>query len=1835
MSVQSYESLKPCLEKSHLSDLKINEKNEIVVNDVKTEAIDPDVVDRVKSKFCELIQYKDDIDTKDIDKEIDFIEQRNKQLEFLRDLSKSPLFDELFTKDEFQNIINNIKEIYGKGLELSLYNFTQYAETPKVDLETIKKYREKLIKLNSAPLIDTVNLTLKEMELKEYFRKNSPDFFEKFSSLPEEDQHLLYTCLFNVSYLWLGKKNLEIFIELCTKINQVKDPTLKEQLKKYVFFPPSQNTMKIQFEELKDLVALASEANELKEFFSILDEMPLKSDEQKNNTLQWLPAILKDSIGEENSKKVVKLKDGILMLKKHLEQSKTVPLPINTVSAIKQLELSNAEPELYIKLLSINPNKDLMYYATLYPEEARVLLSCFAEQSKEQIDLFAKGFENLQFSHQRKLIQGLAKIPSQQRSDLLDQLTIWFDTTKNPLSSQAKDRCFYHKDMAQVIAQLAPLIKQYLKDENQIKSIFKTQNEELYNYVFEGKDSFEDWQHCERTLLESDGRLASAFDSWIDKISLGDRKKEESWSEYVLRTQSAFQQNLSLLFKIEKDDPMLFKQMLQIIITDNSSRSLNTLIKLYHNVDPEHLKDLLSIVQKDPTLLPCVESIMQANVYFINKVISHIKNLDFQTMSFLIREGVHFSKLSDMLGTIDKSLDTFKKIVKIETSSTIPLIWKQGEYYSYTRTREADLNILVNNLAIQEAFIKNGLSNGIPWTDIPTEIWSVDKDLPLKIYLLAKKYDADASKHNLFLGASKYNLFLGAIAEKQDALAYKLLKLEEQGLLDKSFLNLMCRAPAKDPTANALAAICLKDAQDLKGTLPFLKEKEWKSFETALECLEKHYDLSPDGSIEERLQRLPIRWKYSIAKLITLGLENKTFIESLCQLILKHPQVPFIDKFLDTMNSRDLSTRPDKNLIELFINLPARDLSIPKDFDPFHLFQLISQFSKQCPNQDLSTILPYLISLPTASVRQAVSFLTKTPNLFVPMIELDKKLGSNGGIIQEKFSEDTRILIADNLEFFRKALKQIRFTSYNEAAHKELGPLYLQMLEAVGENEGIAKLVGHKDCLEAFKKVDFKRLTHPNKFMSHIVTIASRDQLDELYKILKWMEKNDYSRTEALLDMAIAGYIPEVITVLSELEKNPTNEKYLNILQKAGSVNAADIQKELSGITEKKSEESFKLKTDDQAFEKVKSHMKEFLEVSLKDVVEKDFKERAIETEFSRAIAESLLASGELKTIPRDQVEQLFDAVGIPKNSDFAIYFLETLSALQKDPRFAEILSQVTISKDKNSPAVQIVRRMLNMKIDDVVEDRHAQVATLSALLSRVRQSKGVGSCFGTSSSIITQSHREGLIASLKDYQSILSDNALTRTTYGKHSGTHSYPGSLLTKKMKLPILNENLLLKVRETAIAGMSSTERKEKESRATEGLMTENLNLFDEGKYYDEKLKSFNNELIPTKVPIESKVILEAFRKSYRDLVKAVIEYEEEHPISKNLGWTHLARRDKEENISTLSDYQKLHKYMLLNTYETLSKQKEYEPAQKYLSALFDDLIQKSQKEDSVKEMKYMTDPDSKSNNLWRTDWGGSDTAVMTVNLQFAGESIPLNTIYSQNPEQTLGLLMDACDAFPENEKESFIKEPEKLTYLCVPWHALCFKPFSLIKQLKEGKSTQDLVENLMKPSNIRIDSFDKGEREKWMKEFIEKTLPKSIQKPFEKAIASLKWEEMTVEDCGQAMMGIFLDVHKLEPDVNTLRLMERYFFKLFPSDVIKNIPIEIIGDLNWDNEGYNNCYLGCARSPLTGKLSWYVCQRDGTERRGLHWEVSNGKWSIMSPVSRRENGFLSYKSLEKTV
>jgi len=1816
---QSYDSLKPCLN-SHLTDLCLNDKQEIVVNDNKTTSIGSDMVNKVKEQFNKLIQSTDVIDENDINKEIIFLENFKSQLRFLGNLTESTLVYDLFSKEEFKQLCNDKMQTYGNALDLTLRNFTQYAATVPLDQkDSVEMLREKLIQLNRHGYADRFNRIITEMEVKVALKSSSPDISERLSILPGEDRSLLY--------MWCGKtpddlpnqQRLDRLIEMCSLINQTKDKEIQTQLKKYIVSFPISKFSEDVCKKFQDLIALGNEETPFKDFLSTLMTMSEENEKRRNHLMVWVTALLRDKSIQrlKPDEKIEKLKAGLLIL----EKNKTMPLPQENISPIKMLEFSINNPnhyqklaELYQKLTATGLSPSLMRCAILFPEEFSILLPFLPEKSK--IDLV---FGNLNIGQQRALLRSLAKVSLENRGEVIDNLIIWRNNSTWSLRN-VKERLLEFGDIQTALSQVNAIPYDDSFHGDKFKAALKTKNEVLYKFLFEGSENPEFWP---------DPIDVSRFNQWLNTISFGDRKNEETWKEFILRTKPQFQQTLSQLFKIEESEPQLFENILQVALTDTSPQTLTLLIKIYHAAEPNQFTALLKFLQEDPTLIPLLSKIflsVESNRF--EDFLFQIQYLDAKTISFMLREGANnTSKFKDMLKINQENPQLFEKIIKIESSSTTPVLWSEYSFESYSRLTEKHLDILINNPTIREVYAKQSSFDAF-WSEIPDEIWNIDPKLPAQLFKL---------KSEIYVDAHIRSLLLGAVAKGKDALAYKLLKLKEQGNLNKSMLALMIKAPANDSTANALAAICLKDTENLEGTLPFLNDKEWSDFVPVVKLIEKLYQLPSDGSIEERLQKLPIEWKWSLIKLITIGLENKVLIKPLCDLVLTHPQIPFIELFLNSItrpvNPILLNLEPaltlseKKYLIEFFVKMPPKKIILPSDMgekriiqnDLTPIFKLLIRFKDQFKDQDSLAILGYFLPL-SGVADTALGILKYQTDLFMPMIELDKKLGPPfGQVITSLFNKNTKQLLSSDPQYFSTVLKHVNINDL-ERDYRTFGPLYLPILESAGRSKRFSsKIDDRQGCLDALKKIDLKQVSHPNRFLERVAALASWKQFDALEMMLKWMEKNDYSRAEALFDMAKAGYVPEVITILTELEKNPTDEKYLRLLNKADSIHAAEIQNELAGITETPSETTFKPKTDDTLLEKVLARMKAFIEVDLKDVKEQDFKERCIETELSVALAASLLASGELTLIPRDHVEQLLDKVNIPKDSDFAIYLLQKLSYLEKDSRFSEILSQIKITIGKNSPAEQMVRRMLNLKENEIVTDSHAKMAAFSALLSRTRQSKGVGSCFGTAPTIMSQSDLEGSVESLKDYQSLLSDNALTRKIYGKHNGDYSFPCSLLRKKMQMPILNENLLLKARETAIASMAATKSM---SSLFPGLIQNNLDLFSYGGFYRKQIEYFNDNILVLPHPIQDTDILEALKTSCRGLTKAVMEYEVEHPVSKELGWTYLARRDKEEAISNFDDYKKLHHDMLTQTFEILKKQTNYQSSQKYLSTLFDHLIQESQK-----KLPNET-------GLWRTDSaGGFLEPVMAVNLQFAGDSPPTHVFYARNPEQTLGLLMQGCDAFPEKEKESFLKEPERLTSLIVPRHGLSLKPYSLIKHLKEGKTVKDVVDTLMKPFNMRLDSIATDKRQEWMKTWIQKVVPVYCQKPFENAISALKWEEMTLDECGRAMMQTFLDVHKIEPDRDTLFLMEKFFFKVVPPDVLKSMPIQIVGDLNWDNEGYNNCYLGCARSPLTGQLTWYRCNRNGTDRYALHWEVSKDEWSLMSPISRKENGFLSYQSLTK--
>lgn len=1312
-----------------------------------------------------------------------------------------------------------------------------------------------------------------------------------------------------------------------------------------------------------------------------------------------------------------------------------------------------------------------------------------------------------------------------------------------------------------------------------------------------------DWEKCQKTLSNYSD-LNSPFETWFCKISLTDKANSGNWSDIIKKTHASFRNLLISLFRIEEVNPQLFKRILSATVRSDSPIILRSLINILRDQSYSNVIALLQQIELHPDLIRIIED---------SSVTLHFDFFQFdKETQYVILKEKDSLKRSDIQHTFCVDPKKIKKLFEID--NPVNTIWKRGEpngLYYYIGSE------LVDQLYKVSSDIKGKIRNlqqkiNIPWDQIPPEIFKIDPELPIEIIEFCIKLEIKEMNIRLLLEE--------AVIKGKQAKVYYLCKIlpEFPLVINKEFFAFISELSLKDPLGKAFIILFSEDKElnDLEA-FSFLNASIWTNFLNVVAELGKIYNVDSKGSINERLKALPIRWRGCLLRVLKMGLSDPKLIKPLCDFILLHRQLPFIEFFIILLNES-----PDNfdNFIDLFSKPYSKELLLSK----FNLSNLIDICTYLWRKDRHSTALkdafdknPELLChiLNTSPSEDDLSFIRKTKDDILNMIKLDRQFGPPyGRIISNKFDGgETHNLIVSNHEL-ATTVKEVGLNHFDLNHFKNLSNVYLYMLRVNPIHPGIKAILNNSSCTGALEGINWSAIRNPLRCVDHILTIAAWNEMDSLISILKWMSQHGTVHGEYLLDMAKAGYLPEAMAIIQG-----NNTTYLEQLI----------------LTDSAKEEKTKLIQEVDAKESIDLEMKlEFdkslmqLKIRIEELKKQKFNDEiqmahAIETTFAFVLADAMISSdGRLNLISFDRLLPIMD---FPSDSDSAIYLKNVIGHLSKDKSFAEIIEKIKIAPSMTSPAARIVRRMFDLPELSSLNDRHAKVAALSAILSRPRQSNRIASCYASSILIISQSYKEGLRRSLEDYGCILENNCLTRIDCKETS--YSYQVSVSPKKLNTLVLDENLLINAREGILASMCSF------NTLGGGLIGINLMLFDDsrtGTYY-RIIDNFNQEYLVVPTTLTKDILLSELRRNFLNLTKAVTEYAEPHPKTQNLGWWHLARRDKQQEIKSLESYQELHRDLICMTRKTMIQR--FRDHEMYLAGLFDTLEKISQDSLFLKDIivpgpKNEIDPEIYT--LWMFEPGGVTVTVSRIEMQYVG-----NYLYDEfkikAAEDALRHLVHYCISMPSRVKQNYVDEPERLLSISSPHHSFGFRPSALISHLQERKSYLDIIVDLNKPSGILMKDIDEDRKEIFFKKH-KKWLPDFLRIPFERELEAIDYNKMTFEDFSLFIIRTFRGICGLDSNFEIEVMIENMLLELLTSEMSRKIPKLIIGDLNWHNGSYNNSYLAIAKNFLNGQLAFYITDRNGTHFSRLPNNVE-GTWDIIQPIERIENGHLTYKKLAK--
>lgn len=879
----------------------------------------------------------------------------------------------------------------------------------------------------------------------------------------------------------------------------------------------------------------------------------------------------------------------------------------------------------------------------------------------------------------------------------------------------------------------------------------------------------------------------------------------------------------------------------------------------------------------------------------------------------------------------------------------------------------------------------------------------------------------------------------------------------------------------------------------------------------------------------------------------------------------------FFDVILQILKNKNI---PPLDLINFFSKIPISKLNNRFNLSPDkeHFIKIIEKFVTQYSHEDPS-LLAYLLDPPcdVEDIREMID-----SEHFIPMVHADRILAP-GKIISKKFDSEIRDLLHN--PSFVNIVKRVGVDNINKKAYHTWPKLYLKLAEHFPDHLGIAKLVGHAECMEVLNQ--FEQLNRT--MIEHILSIAQYDELDPLSIILKWMHENkNYEKGKDLLDMGKAGYIKEAAKLLTRMKTDPTSAKFF---EKADSTTAEEIHCYLTGKPYHNPKGNLRTLA---SIKTVLYRMKRFVAQNLQG---NPNKLNPVEIELSAALSSVMIdVNGELYLPKREELEELLVELNIPLDSDYAVYLFESIEAFETNGNLSIILERIKLTKDENGPVHQMIRTMLNIPENEKITDQQAKQAALCTLLSRYRQID-VETCYGTTWTIATLSDPIYRQKTLKDLEKLFLDNGLAKKIVGRHAGIRTFP---MIRPSKSPVLQENLLLESRDKVFSSMNAY--------VNNNLMILNGNLFVPKGI----ISGWIEQVEKTKGQKYNQIqVLNAMQTAFYKLACPYPHYDLPHPRTKVKGWWGFIYRGTHQPVLSPKDFTDLYK--------------------KIIAKGIDQLVEKdSASKESLEQLKAgllntidHLPPDYFPEGYWANASGGNTNAIMAADLEVDQPLFPEYVFNPKITEDVITQLFQYVDTLPKSAKSRFSKY-SSLIPLKVLSHSLNFKPQPTLQAQKAGKTSDDIIAHLKQPTPIDLSKIDDSSKKKWMAELLI-VYPPNMRTRINEALRG--WETKTWDELGPFLSDVLTKETPIPIVFPIQCYLESKLLELLTPEMRQQIPSFVVGDTNW-LANQENVLLVCCKSPLTGQLGWFCRNRSHTSFVPFkHADINAGSWQIAQPLFTR--------------
>jgi hypothetical protein len=531
-----------------------------------------------------------------------------------------------------------------------------------------------------------------------------------------------------------------------------------------------------------------------------------------------------------------------------------------------------------------------------------------------------------------------------------------------------------------------------------------------------------------------------------------------------------------------------------------------------------------------------------------------------------------------------------------------------------------------------------------------------------------------------------------------------------------------------------------------------------------------------------------------------------------------------------------------------------------------------------------------------------------------------------------------------------------------------------------------------------------------------------------------------------------------------------------------------------------------------------------------------------------------------------------------------ASYLNHVFQALLSYPEFSIKISSIQAPPALSSPSIQLIQEICDLPPDVPLTDRHAQIAVLSALLSRPRQSDTIGSCFGTSILIQTHSSPEHLLSVLEDYASLITHAKITRT-FDKEgmNATYDFPVRQFPKESKKLIEGEHLLVKTLEFLIASMADK---------AENLIQKNLGHFNSWGIIGLRLWRINYRSVQNHLEIiERATILQAMKEVFLQTVDAIYD-----PFAQYKGKQasfNLLDREKLLPIYEDNQYRDLLVKVIQKTQQNLEA--KFPEKRAIVLRTFSELVpwlsgNVDQEDSFLRSLSNKMGEDGIL-SLYAEETGSFVPRCRKIYYEELQQHDATHRMVLANNSDDIQTVVKFIESMPQEQKEIYLKNPMRLSPMGITEHAMSFMPGPLLQQLAQGITVDHLTNTWQKQAKQKGEIIpSKDQKSRVIKSFILEMQEKN-RVLLEEAIkqSTLLEEHITLEKFANLLLEIAQQVGGFfTTKKNWTEELEGMIFKVIPES---KFPTLQIGDFNW-NQGDESIYLSFGCSPITQQIRMYA-------------------------------------------